>query len=249
MQGMNTAEHVNNPLLEPSGVDLLNGMVLNDDEVVWLIESAPNGVGHKLMQALSNGHFGSTGITKRVMRALLDRAWESLGHYISLGAVGINLALREYYYDADAKRVPWGHVNGIDYLLHTYQTPNDVFVYRGVGGDAFTEMPRLGEVITEPGYSSTSLSQGVALAFAESSRSAWLSHPYLLEISVPSGAYGRFVDRQDVLIARNEERELLLPRGSSFRINSIESVSESMTVIQMDLVNTGYIKDPWAHPH
>ena len=99
---------------------------------------------------------------------------------------------------------------GMDHMLDTYGValPEDALVLRGVrnyaGGPSTW---KVGQLIVEPGYTSATVDADTQLSF--SGASGWS-----LDIHVPKGL--RYV------YGTNGERELVFPRGLTFRVVSID---------------------------
>lgn len=105
-------------------------------------------------------------------------------------------------------------VADLDATIARSVIPEDVLLYRGVrprdGFDARTLKP--GDVIQEPAYTSTSLSEMDAARFQG-------NHGVIFEIEAPAGQQGLFIN--PLIGEVVGESEILLPRGLSFRVLSM----------------------------
>lgn len=101
-------------------------------------------------------------------------------------------------------------------------------VYRGITGDIVGKLKK-GQTFTDKGYMSTSLTQRAGSFFAFETGA-------LLEISVPKGTKAILPSKY---FGRPGEREVLLDKGQSLRVKSIETVRKgksAQTLIKADLV-------------
>ncbi|MGL4177893.1 MAG: ADP-ribosyltransferase [Dermatophilaceae bacterium] len=107
----------------------------------------------------------------------------------------------------------------IDKSLAGHPVPEDVMITRGTGIGHYDEVdPRkmVGKLIDEEAYMSTSLG-GPAESFKY--REA------ILHLQVPKGTPAMWVDKVSAFTGANTERELLLGRGLSYRIDRVELVN------------------------
>ncbi|MBA3577292.1 MAG: DUF935 family protein [Sphingomonas sp.] len=101
-------------------------------------------------------------------------------------------------------------VGAIDAAIDGSLTTEDTLLFRGVEGP----VPRQGDTLLDLGYSSTSTSPATAANFSEG---------YLMSIRMPAGESALSMDAQ--LSVFPEEKEVLLPRGSGFRVVGHSSIS------------------------
>lgn len=99
-------------------------------------------------------------------------------------------------------------INAIDNALAGSPTIEDIIVKRGTGFSHWGDDPAelVGDVLTEPGYLSTSLGDA-----------AFTKTPAVLHLRVPEGTPALYVEK--VSAFAGAERELLLGRGLEFRVN------------------------------
>jgi HK97 family phage portal protein len=121
---------------------------------------------------------------------------------------------------ADAKTV-----RDLDSLLDKGEVREGVVAWRGIDRGANLSP---GDVIHDHGYVSTSLYRGTAEKFADKA---------LLRINVPKGSKAGYLD---ALTEGGGEQELLLPRGSRFRVTGVRREGGAK-VIDAELL-------PHAHP-
>jgi len=105
-------------------------------------------------------------------------------------------------------------ISGIDKALQGTSTMSDGVVFRGVPASAFDEL-KVGKVLTDPGYMSTSVNPSSALAFA-----SYEDEGVVLRLTVPAGSRALAVDglNTDSVLG---ESEIILPRGTSMKITKI----------------------------
>ena len=118
--------------------------------------------------------------------------------------------------DYDSERAAKAEQRALDSAIRRGAAPRDVLVYRGIGAarEGITGEVKVGSVIRDRGYSSTSISRDVAHGFAEGKLDATV-----LEIEVPRGSPAAFVPGDGSL----QEAELLLPRGSRFEVLAVRT--------------------------
>lgn len=111
-------------------------------------------------------------------------------------------------------------ISNIDTSIQKQVLRNDIYTYRGGIFDAnLTKNWKAGSVIEDKAFISTSLERDIAKEFINTRDAKVLgSDATLFKIKVPKGSNGLFVDLAQTNIF---EGELLLPRGSKFKINSM----------------------------
>jgi hypothetical protein len=118
----------------------------------------------------------------------------------------------------DGRRLLAQHQAHLDTAIASSTVPEDVVVHRGIGEHAAELVRRLdagelvpGSTITDHGYVSTSLSEETAAEIGG-------KRGVHVEIRVPKGAHAAYVD--GAVKKPQDESEMMLPRGSRFRIVS-----------------------------
>lgn len=101
-------------------------------------------------------------------------------------------------------------IEPLDQALARATVPTDLTVFRGVRDLSFLRSVKIGDVIEELGYTSTSLRRKTAKDFRGDG---------LLVISVPRGYHAGYVHH--VPAVTNRQMELLLPRGARFAVDRI----------------------------
>lgn len=117
------------------------------------------------------------------------------------------------------------HIKPIDAALNSAPPLKEpITVFRGGLPTGVTDAFDVGaedglanEVFGDDGYVSTSLLPRVADSFAEKGRGG--QKPAGANITLPKGAKAAFIDAEGLTPAINLESEMLLPRGSRFRVN------------------------------
>jgi hypothetical protein len=139
-------------------------------------------------------------------------------------------------------------VKNLDSILEKFEgLPEDTIVYRGVGGRSkrYQDL-KVGEEISDAGYTSTSLNEGVAWGFATGDDGADDYRGFLIEIRLPKGT--KVIDpiaatesdpeklfrerAQERGANTTTEREFILPRGSKFRV--VERIDEPEDSFETD---------------
>jgi hypothetical protein len=122
----------------------------------------------------------------------------------------------------------------IDSGINKGNMPQDTTVFRGFPSSVLGADPSkmVGKTITDKAYTSSSMSERVANQF---------SKDLIAEIKIPKGAKGAFMDatlnKSDLeQLDRDPEHELVLPRGSKFRILSTKKTG-AKTKVFMELID------------
>lgn len=141
----------------------------------------------------------------------------AIGDYTSSDYRDLNRALRS---GGDLNAHQQSIADQMDNALERAVVPERVMAYRSAGtGSAFPGDPEdwVGRTFQDSGFVSTSLDEKVAENWSGS---------YKMEIDVPKGSSGAYVENISWL---QGESELLLPRGSQFKITGVrtESVVDS----------------------
>lgn len=141
-------------------------------------------------------------------------------------------------------------VANLDSVLEKFEgLPEDTIVYRGVGGRSKRyQNLKVGDEISDAGYTSTSLNEGVAWGFATGDDGADEYLGFLIEIRLPKGTKviepiaateadpeGYFRKRAEESKDRaltSTEREFILPRGSKFKV--LERIDEPEDSFETD---------------
>jgi hypothetical protein len=121
----------------------------------------------------------------------------------------------------------------IDRAIARASLDRDVVLWRGMSTKSLGDLDRLtGSIITDNGFASTSLYRRTADSFvgyaAEEGREA-----AVVRMLAPRGASALPVDS---LYGQSWEEEMLLPRGSRFRVISVDRTSGDAPIITMELV-------------
>lgn len=138
---------------------------------------------------------------------------EAVETYTSQAYENINSMLRgKVEGDMESKMI----VDTLDYAIEKSKVPFDISVYRGVRyaedlKNFFTNDAKVGGTWSDPAYLSTSLDK--------TSFSAFKGADVSFKINVPKGSSGAFLNGD--LSKYPNEAEMLLPRGTKFRIDRI----------------------------
>jgi hypothetical protein len=124
-------------------------------------------------------------------------------------------------------------IKQVDAAINKGNIPQDTTVFRGFPPSVLGSDPSklVGKTITDKAYTSSSLSERVASQF---------SKDLIAEIKIPKGSKGAFMDatlnKSDLeQLGRDPEHELLLPRGSKFRISGTKKIGKK-TKVFMELM-------------
>lgn len=149
------------------------------------------------------------------LKPLTDAQRAAINDYADADYVPINGALRT---GLDVKDVQ-AQIDDIDAAIKA-QEPlrGDITVYRGTHVSKAEDTNWVGRVITDQGYTSTTLSQQATDYFA----AAYNQQAVRIELKVPQGTRGISIDGhkfgQVITDSATGESEFLLPRGSAYRI-------------------------------
>jgi hypothetical protein len=149
-----------------------------------------------------------------------DKEREAIELYQSSGYRTINGCLRgEEKADSETR----GTIKKMDSLLEKSQTKEDVTAYRGVDEKTFEKLSGEGmKSFQDKGFVSTSLNSGFAKTYAEENGGT-------IKIEVPKGTNAYFLNNR-YLSTMKHEHELLLSRGKTFEIKSVDSKTRTITV-------------------
>ena len=159
--------------------------------------------------------------TASVHTALSDAEKKAVHEYSNLHYATINKKLR-------LGHKPDGRIGNIDAALDKSGLSEDSVVYRGLNQDRSKRLltkTQPGEVFVDRGYSSTSLSEGVARGFAATTDGGTVvlpkaKHGYVLSINVDKGTNA--LPLNDDIARHIAEQEVLLPRDSAFRVLRVD---------------------------
>jgi len=137
--------------------------------------------------------------------SLTDDENEALEFYKGDGYQDINYNLRDDSQYVDEE----GRVEFMDSALEKTILDYPLVVYRGIDYEVFESENLAGSIIADNAYVSVTLNQAIAEDFAEGIN---------LEIRLPAGAHAINMERWGW--GTSSENELLLPRGTKFRVIS-----------------------------
>lgn len=165
----------------------------------------------------------------------LDEIVGAFYEYFHGGYSSINGALR-------GDNAPAGEmlqtIEHLDTVVSLSKTSAPVTLYRGVKGELVDQL-QPGATITDSGFMSTTYDPGVAANFASGDKSA------LIEVQVPAGTnyldmtqFGEYHD-PDGWDPYADEGEILLSRGSQFRVTAVAVDSDGRTRVSAELLPLG----------
>lgn len=115
-------------------------------------------------------------------------------------------------------------VKNLDAAIEKSTIPNDIVAYRGLWLDGkeqsqkFVEKFVPGAILSDPGFMSTSINREIASDFGGEK----LGSGIVIEIKVPKGSKGAYMDVLPENAKHFKQNELLLPRGAKFKVVSVE---------------------------
>ncbi len=107
-----------------------------------------------------------------------------------------------------------------------------VIVQRGMTSDAKWDQSMVGRTVSDKGFTSTTLDKTIAVSFARSADQKLGDRSTIVEIHVPAGSKGLYLKER-------HESELLLPRGSRFKIVEISKSERGDTRVKVELLPHG----------
>lgn len=127
-------------------------------------------------------------------------------------------------------------VQQIDSALGKAEIPEPVVSYRGVIGDFAKKLgeSKPGEVVTDLGYSSTSLREGKAVEFAGDNGISLTSNT-VMRISIPAGTKGAYLNAAKISTYVGEN-EILLARGTKFRVIKTEKTGKDAYTVDVEVI-------------
>lgn len=131
---------------------------------------------------------------------------ETLREYTTEDYKLINKSLRK------DDRVDWQRVGYIDSAISSYRTDKELTVYRGI---TLKDPLKTGDTLSDKAFVSTTLSRKTALQK--------FSSKHVFEITLPVGTHAAPIGAQKGLNLSlwEEEREIILPRGSTLRVTGV----------------------------
>jgi hypothetical protein len=156
-----------------------------------------------------------------VARNLPTDVREAVEYYTSSGYRSINGQLR------GAQDLPWVEhkIALLDEAIARQAVPEDVIVWRGADGGAFSGHPvsdLAGRSFTEDGYMSTALGD-----------TEYVSKPVLMKLRVPEGTPALYVDS---ISSFPGERELLLGRGMSYEVHNVSRMGDGRWLVEAEIL-------------
>lgn len=166
---------------------------------------------------------------------------ETLGYYRGSGYHDINGVLREgklndsgEFADVPIRELR-KQVKTMDAAIERSIVDRDVVAYRGTTTDWLGDVDGLaGTIIHDKGFVSTSLDSDIGRKFVGYKEEENLSAA-LMEITIPKGSRAAYLDTLNAN-SKPWERELLLPRGSSFRVTESVVAENGMRIIRVEVV-------------
>ena len=159
---------------------------------------------------------------------LTDEELEALQDYTGSGYLRVNDCLRG---DDDSDDAVERTIAALDSAIAKAISSEDMTVYRGydtrVASYLSNHVLKLGSVVTEPAFTSTSRTEIRARAFAE-----W-PDGLVVRIKIPAGSNALDVSPYSV---NPDEDEILLPRGSSLKVVGYDKLTK---VIDAEVVSNG----------
>jgi hypothetical protein len=163
---------------------------------------------------------------KRRAMGLTEAEAVAVLHYGGDGYGRINDMLRNGVEDyTQAQRLhAAGNVAALDSAISRASAAENTTVYRGTSFTSGNPLAGLqvGGVYTDPGYGSTSTDRSTAQAFGNGFISGGLGDVVYWQIEVPKGTSSLSVDP---LLNARKEGEIILPRNTHYRIDSIDTKS------------------------
>lgn len=174
-------------------------------------------------------------------RKLTDDERKSAKYYQGNGFKDLNPALRTGKIEGTKKfqgedTAPMrDHRDNLDSLIAKSELDRGIVVYRGSTTDWIGDIDRLpGTIFEDKGYTSTSLNPAQAKRFNKFAAPG--KETALFEISVPRGARAAFMDKAKDPDALAWEYEMLLPRGTRYRITETVTNDDGVTVIRAEVI-------------
>lgn len=122
------------------------------------------------------------------------------------------------------------NANEIDKAIFSMKAPCNFDVYRGVSHLTKAEAQALqGQIISDLGYGSTSLSSKVAESFGD----------VVFKINIPKNSNVALIDSMSMF--KGVEKEVLLPRGYKLKVNEVKTyinMGKEQTLVQAELLQT-----------
>lgn len=160
-----------------------------------------------------------------------DDVYTALNDYTAQGYMNINDVLRlEQGKTTGASKTTKSHIRAIDALLGESSLTSDVVVYRGVRnpgvvfGDAWSDDDVAGMEWIDHSYASTSTDPGIAQRFTSENA----TNAVVMRILTPLG-------HSAVMLSR-EEQEILLDRGTRFRVVRDNGVSDGARRLDVEVL-------------
>lgn len=211
------------------------------------IEDLPDKTEFVQYQELSSAKdYSHRKYVRQSQKALQSLDWESQNAFRSYSNEGY-LQINNYLRGKDPKFISTSqkefvdkNINSMTKAINNQTLPHNMKLYRGISspniifGDGWESKSLqelrseyVGKIFTEKGFCSTTISRGAAEDFTRTREGT------MIEITAPKGANGIFMEQVSVF---KQEKEVLLQRGSGFKITGIDYNSNIGYVIKTQLI-------------
>lgn len=125
----------------------------------------------------------------------------------------------------------------MDSALAKGTVDRDVLAYRGMDARFLPEALTPGTVFSDAAYVSTSLGTAIGDQFMRWAREEEGAQPILVDIAVPRGSHAAYMPLINDIAYYHREYELLLPRGSQFRVTRAWADEDGNQRLSVELVH------------
>lgn len=210
--------------------------ISTDDDDAWLdepnwYEDLPAGTtidGYHMLNGTMIEKFSAERV--KANRKLSSNERDMLEHYSDIGSKEINGHLRKY---DDAAYDDWSKnktIRLMDSAVRKNQLPFGLFVFRGQAVNKNPAMWRKrlrpGRTFVDKGFVSTTLHPGITIMFGANGGFKKNSR-IVFSIRVPKGTPTAYIAR---------EKELVLPRSSTFKVRKLSNLKQGVTLVELDWI-------------
>lgn len=191
-----------------------------------------------------SGGGGSAPSTESILESYADQIFSEMSRAEAKAIDGYQggefASITHRLVTGERDRTAEANIAQIDAVMRRSSIPTDATVYRGMSGDAAAKMmgksPKEGKVFKAKNFVSTSLDKDRASGFGWTKSAMNPSTPqHLLEIKVPKGSKG-------IYMKNSFEKELLLNRGTKFKITGTRTETRMAKDYKGADVGTSYLK-------
>lgn len=207
----------------------------------------------------STQYFSKKQSLQKWAKNLSDEERSAIGSYTSAGHMEINRWLRKNDVPGDAATKRLGQIKSLEKAIDRSELPEGVILHRGFSNKELYQMAKansesmVGSTLIDKGFGSTSTSGSIARDFA--SIVGKETAPIKMTIRAPKGTKGAIINltRKYDDNMYFDESEVLLQRGTQYRVDSVKlgkiaSTYGDVTGVSLEVTIIGQEPQPFYIP-